>query len=101
MTVGDCRPGGGASASPSRVSTPKWRAVSRGFARAGLARGQQRPQSPSRSDVPPCVPEVNHDHLALVEVQKRRFAGGGFIVTNPNCSTVGLVMALAPLHAAF
>ena len=50
--------------------------------------------------VPLLVPEVNPDHLALVDRQDWGDAGG-FIVTNPNCSTVGLVMALAPLHAAF
>lgn len=51
-------------------------------------------------DVPLVVPEVNPDHLALVRHQ--RFArGGGAIVTNPNCSTIGLVMALKPLADAF
>ncbi len=50
--------------------------------------------------VPLLVPEVNPDHLALIDRQDWGDAGG-FIVTNPNCSTVGLVMALAPLHAAY
>jgi aspartate-semialdehyde dehydrogenase len=39
--------------------------------------------------------------LALIERQQWRKATGGFIVTNPNCCAVGLVMALAPLQAAF
>lgn len=50
-------------------------------------------------DVPLLVPEVNADHLDAVEVQRRR--GPGFIVTNPNCSVVGLAMALAPLERSF
>jgi aspartate-semialdehyde dehydrogenase len=50
-------------------------------------------------DVPLLVPEVNADHLAALEVQRRR-TGGGYVVTNPNCSVVGLAMALAPLHQA-
>ena len=50
--------------------------------------------------VPLLIPEVNPDHLALVDRQSWG-EGGGFIVTNPNCSTVGLVMALRPLHDAF
>ncbi len=50
--------------------------------------------------VPLLVPEVNPDHLALIDRQDWGDAGG-FIVTNPNCSTVGLVMALAPLHATY
>jgi aspartate-semialdehyde dehydrogenase len=51
-------------------------------------------------DVPLLIPEVNADHLAALETQRRR-TGGGCIVTNPNCSVVGLAMALAPLHRAF
>lgn len=53
-----------------------------------------------QEDVPLLIPEVNADHLALLERQAWRAAGGG-LVTNPNCSTVGLAMALAPLHRAF
>lgn len=48
-------------------------------------------------NVPLLVPDVNPDHLALIEKQKTP----GKIVTNPNCSTTGLVMALKPLHDAF
>jgi aspartate-semialdehyde dehydrogenase len=52
------------------------------------------------ADVPLLVPEINAAHLEAVGAQRRR-TGGGYIVTNPNCSVVGLAMALAPLHAAF
>jgi aspartate-semialdehyde dehydrogenase len=50
------------------------------------------------ADVPLLIPEVNHTHLGLLEAQKKRFSSGGFIVTNPNCSTIMLALALAPLH---
>jgi aspartate-semialdehyde dehydrogenase len=50
-------------------------------------------------DVPLLIPEVNAEHLdAVVKQQQRR---AGYIVTNPNCSVVGLAMALAPLERAF
>src|SRR5262249_54690078 len=52
-------------------------------------------------DVPLLIPEVNHQHLGLLERQRSKYSSGGFIVTNPNCSTIMLVLALAPLHAAF
>jgi aspartate-semialdehyde dehydrogenase len=52
-------------------------------------------------DVPLLIPEANHDHLALLERQKAKYPRGGFIVTNPNCSAIGLALALAPLHGAF
>ena len=51
-------------------------------------------------DVPLLIPEVNADHLDALAVQRKR-TGGGYIVTNPNCSVVGLAMALAPLQRTF
>ncbi|MPY88429.1 MAG: aspartate-semialdehyde dehydrogenase [Luteitalea sp.] len=48
--------------------------------------------------VPLLVPEVNADHLALVPYQRQEKAWPGAIVTNPNCSTIFLAMALAPLR---
>ncbi|HXF59230.1 MAG TPA: aspartate-semialdehyde dehydrogenase, partial [Candidatus Saccharimonadales bacterium] len=51
-------------------------------------------------DVPLLIPEVNADHLDALAVQRKR-TGGGYIVTNPNCSVVGLAMALAPLQRSF
>ncbi len=54
------------------------------------------------ADVPLLIPEVNHDHLALLDAQRKRLAGQkGFIVTNPNCSTIMLALAVAPLHSKF
>jgi aspartate-semialdehyde dehydrogenase len=47
--------------------------------------------------VPLLVPEINPDHLGLLE----RRPGRGFIVTNPNCSAIGIALALAPLQARF
>jgi aspartate-semialdehyde dehydrogenase len=48
-------------------------------------------------DVPLLVPEINSDHLNLIPEQQRARGWKGQIVTNPNCSTIVLVMALAPL----
>lgn len=50
-------------------------------------------------DVPLVIPEVNPEHLELIKVQK--FANGGAIITNPNCSTIGLVLALKPIEDEF
>jgi len=53
-------------------------------------------------DVPLLIPEVNPEHLALLDTQKRSSDGQhGFIVTNPNCSTIMLALALAPLQQKF
>ena len=53
-------------------------------------------------DVPLVVPEVNADHLDLIAAQASyRSADGGYLVTNPNCSAIGLVLALKPLDERF
>jgi len=48
-------------------------------------------------DVPLMIPEINHNHLEVVKAQN--YKGG--IVTNPNCSTIGLAIALKPLQDNF
>lgn len=70
------------------------------FAESGIPVVSNARNHRMRDDVPLLVPEVNADHLSLIERQST-FPNGGFIVTNPNCSTVGLVCALKPLHEAF
>ena len=52
-------------------------------------------------DVPLVVPPVNGDHLDMVKTQPSFAKNGGFIVTNANCSTTGMVIALKPLEEAF
>jgi aspartate-semialdehyde dehydrogenase len=71
------------------------------FAAAGCAVVSNSSALRMQSDVPLVIPEVNADHIRLIEMQPWRKAKGGFAVTNPNCSAVGLVLALAPLHRRF
>ncbi len=52
------------------------------------------------ADVPLLIPEINPDHLDALSMQRKR-TGGGYVVTNPNCSVVGLAMAMAPLERSF
>lgn len=52
-------------------------------------------------DVPLLIPEINSDHLAALEQQRRRRRSRGYIVTNPNCSAVGITMAIAPIERLF
>jgi aspartate-semialdehyde dehydrogenase len=71
--------------------------IERAFAEAGhivVSNARNHRMDPA---VPLLVPEVNAEHLALLRVQE--CGGRGAIVTNPNCSTVVLTMALAPLRA--
>jgi aspartate-semialdehyde dehydrogenase len=77
------------------------RASEGAFAEAGYAVISNSSAFRMDEDVPLLIPEVNHEHLELIERQRTHGASGGFIVTNPNCSTIMLAMALAPLHARF
>jgi aspartate-semialdehyde dehydrogenase len=69
------------------------------FAQAGHAVISNSSSHRMDETVPLLIPEVNPDHLALLETC--RGTGRGFIVTNPNCSTVMIALALAPLAARF
>ena len=71
------------------------------FAAAGCAVISNSSAFRMTTDVPLVVPEVNADHLALLERQSWRRESGGYIVTNPNCCAIGLVLALAPLQQRF
>jgi aspartate-semialdehyde dehydrogenase len=71
------------------------------FANAGHAVITNSSAFRMTEDVPLVIPEVNGDHLKLIDTQASRKRNGGFIATNPNCSAIGLVMALAPLHRSF
>ncbi|MEW6207771.1 MAG: aspartate-semialdehyde dehydrogenase [Acidobacteriota bacterium] len=75
--------------------------IEENFARAGYIVLSNSRNHRMDEDVPLLVPEINAHHLAMIEVQRKRRDWSGAIVTNPNCSTIGLVMALAPIDRAF
>jgi aspartate-semialdehyde dehydrogenase len=52
-------------------------------------------------DVPLLIPEINADHIGAIERQQKRRSSRGYIVTNPNCSTIGLAMAIAPIERLY
>jgi aspartate-semialdehyde dehydrogenase len=72
------------------------------FARSGYPVISNSKNHRMDPDVPLLIPEVNAPHLDAIRTQqKNRGYNGGFIVTNPNCSTAGLVLVLKPLADAF
>lgn len=75
--------------------------VEAAFAKAGRLVLSNAKNYRMASDVPLVIPEVNGDHLALLEHQRAQRGWPGGIVTNANCATTVMAAALAPLHQAF
>jgi len=71
------------------------------FAAAGCAVVSNSSAFRMHANVPLVIPEVNAEHLHLIEEQTWRKESGGYMVTNPNCSAIGLVVALKPLQERF
>ena len=71
------------------------------FADAGCAVVSNSSALRMQEDVPLVIPEVNAGHIKLIDIQGWRKKSGGYVVTNPNCSAIGLVLALAPIHQRF
>ena len=59
------------------------------FAEAGCAVVSNSSALRMQSDVPLVIPEVNAGHIKLIDAQAWRKNGGGYVVTNPNCSAIG------------
>src|SRR5207253_4190677 len=97
LTVEECKPGNAPrllfSAMDARVATE----IERAFAQAGHIVVSNSRNHRMERDVPLPVPEINPDHLRLIPGQQRARGWKGQNVTNPNCSTIGLVMALGPM----
>jgi aspartate-semialdehyde dehydrogenase len=71
------------------------------FASAGCAVVSNSSAFRMHPEVPLVIPEVNAGHLPLIEEQSWRKHSGGYIVTNPNCCAIGLVLALKPIEERF
>ena len=101
MPVSPAEPGGAPRVIFAALDSVIARELEPKFAEAGCAVVSNSSAFRMQKDVPLVIPEVNPDHLALLEQQRWRTKSGGYIVTNPNCSAIGLVVALAPLHQRF
>lgn len=85
------------SALPAESATD----IEKAFAEAGYVVCSNARSYRYEADVPLLIPEVNPEHMQLIEIQKKNRGWDGFITTNPNCSTTHLVSALHPLHEKF
>jgi len=97
ITVDDCKPGSAPRLLFSAMDASVATEIERAFAQAGHVVVSNSRNHRMERDVPLLVPEINPDHLKLVPGQQRNRGWRGQIVTNPNCSTIGLTMGLGPL----
>ncbi|AKB13908.1 MAG: aspartate-semialdehyde dehydrogenase [Methanosarcina thermophila] len=67
------------------------------FAKAGFAVASNASSHRMEKDIPLVIPEVNSEHLRLIEVQQDARGWDGYIITNPNCSTIVMTLTLKPL----
>ena len=98
MTVEACTPGRGPKVVFSALDASVAGDIEQAFAAAGhfvVSNARNYRMDPL---VPLLIPEVNADHLSIVPEQQRQKGWKGAIVTNPNCSTIVLALALAPLR---
>jgi aspartate-semialdehyde dehydrogenase len=106
MTLRPAEPGGASLGSVPRIifaalDAAIAREMEPAFANAGCAVISNSSAYRMAPNVPLVIPEINAEHLHLIEEQPSRADSGGYMVTNPNCSTIGLVMALKPLEERF
>jgi aspartate-semialdehyde dehydrogenase len=96
LIVEDSKPGNAPKLLFSSMDAGVATEIERAFAAAGHTVVSNSRNHRMEQDVPLLVPEINPDHLKLTPAQKAR-GWKGQIVTNPNCSTIGLTMGLGPL----
>jgi aspartate-semialdehyde dehydrogenase len=101
FAVHECKPGGAPQLLFSSLDSKVAGEVEKEFAQAGHVVVSNSSNFRMEQDVPLLIPDVNPEHLALARRQGQKRGWKGIIVTNPNCTTVGLVMSLAPLEKKF
>jgi aspartate-semialdehyde dehydrogenase len=101
MTVAPAEPEGAPKVIFASVDAAIARELEPRFAAAGCAVVSNSSAFRMTPNVPLVIPEVNAEHLHLIEEQPTRKQSGGYIVTNSNCSAMGLVIALKPLEERF
>src|ERR1700690_1199779 len=97
LMVEEARPGNAPQLLFSAMDASVATEIEQAFAQAGHAVVSNSKNHRMDRDVPLLIPELNPDHLNLIPVQQRARGWKGQIVTNPNCSTIVLTMALGPL----
>jgi aspartate-semialdehyde dehydrogenase len=98
LRVEPCEPRGGCGLAFSALDSGVAGEIEQAFAVAGHAVVSNSRNHRLDPDVPLIIPELNADHLDVLPEQRKNRKWKGYIVTNSNCSTMFLAMALGPIH---
>ncbi len=101
MKVKECKPNLNCKLVFSALDASIATEIEQDFAKNGYIVSSNSRNYRMEPDVPLLIPEVNHEHLAIIQQQKANRKWKGFIITNPNCSTIHMVIALKPLQDSF
>lgn len=101
MAVQPCQPGLDCDFALSGLPSTVAEETELALAKAGMPVISNAGSHRMKADVPLLIPELNADHLEALEHQKKRIGSRGFIVTNPNCSVIGLAFPMAALSGRF
>lgn len=100
-TVKACEPGLDCKVVFSALDSSVAGEIEEEFARAGYVVLSNSKNHRLDEDVPLLLPEINSEHLGLLKAQRERRGWRGALVTNANCSAIGLALALTPIHQIF
>ncbi len=101
MVVKECKPDLDCDLVLSALDSSVASEIEESFAGAGYAVSSNAKNHRMDNDVPLLIPEINADHVDLIKTQQKRRGWKGFIVTDPNCSTIHMCLALKPLFDSF
>ncbi len=101
MVVQPTEPDGDSTLAFSALPADLAREAEPKYARAGKGICSNASAFRKEEDVPILIPDVNPDHTGVIDAQRKNRGWKGFIVTNPNCTSTGLTMALRPLLNSF
>lgn len=101
LEIKECKPNLDCDIVFSALDASVAREIEEDFAKNGYGVISNASSHRMDEDVPLLIPEINPNHLELLDVQKRIRKWDGFIVTNANCTTTHLVLTLKPLYDEF
>ncbi len=101
LRVEECKPDLDCDIVLSALDSSVAKDIEEDFAKAGYAVSSNAKSHRMDPDVPLLIPEINADHIDLIKKQRKARGWKGFIVTDPNCSTIHMCLALKPLFDRF